>query len=135
MLRFCAVALSASLLFAGSFGARASSIEAEWAMSPSAEIAVSVLAQAPSEMSRLLPLEEQGDDLSAADAPISEKDAVLVALAPENFLDANEGDTCALIAADLASIADATGSIDSTASVEMEHPSAVEMEPPLTLQP
>jgi hypothetical protein len=135
MLRFNAVALSASLLFGGSFAARASSIEAEWAMSPSAETAVSVLAQARSEMSRVLPLEEQGDDLSAADAPFSEKDAVLVALAPEYFLDANEGDTCALIAADLASIVDATGSIDFTASLEMEHSSAVEREPPLTLQP
>jgi hypothetical protein len=126
MLRFCAVALSASLLFAGSFGARASSIEAEWAMSPST-IAASVLAEA-SEMTWLRPLEQQKEDLSAVDAPISEMGAVLVALAPENFLDANESDTCALIAADLASIADATGSIDSTASVEMEHPTAIDME-------
>lgn len=113
MLRFCAVALSASLLFASSFSAQASSVEAEWFMSVSAEVAIST--EAPvAETAKLLSLEERSERIASVEpVVIEEQDAVTAALAPENFLDINESETIALIAADLAAAGDTTGSLSS----------------------
>ena len=112
MLRFCAVALSASLLFASSFGAQASSVEAEWFMSGTAEVAIAAEAPASDETANLLSLEERSERTASIE-PVIEQDAVLAALAPENFLDANEVETIALIREDLAATAEITGSISS----------------------
>ena len=112
MLRFCAVALSASLLFASSFGAQASSVEAEWLRSGTAEVAIAAEAPASAETANFLSLEERSER-TASVAPVIEQDAVLAALAPENFLDANEVETIALIREDLAAAAETTGSISS----------------------
>ena len=112
MLRFCAVALSASLLFASSFGAQASSVEAEWFMSVSAEVALPTEASASAGTANLLSLEERSERAASVE-PVIEQDAVLAALAPENFLDANEVETIALIREDLAAAAETTGSISS----------------------
>ena len=111
MLRFCAVALSASLLFASSFGAQASSVEAEWFMSVSAEVALPTEASASAGTANLLSLEERSERTASVE-PVIEQDAVLAALAPENFLDANEVETIALIREDLAAAAETTGSIN-----------------------
>src|SRR5215217_5344412 len=100
MLRFCAVALSASLLFASSFGAQASSVEAEWFMSVSAEVALPTEASASAGTANLLSLEERSERTTSVE-PVVEQDAVFAALAPENFLDANEVETIALIGKDL----------------------------------
>jgi hypothetical protein len=135
MLRFCAVALSASLLFASSFGVQASSVEAEWISSASVETTASIEVPGPAETAKVL-LEEQACDLAAdAEAFVSREEAVTAALAPDKFLNINEGETFALIAADLASAAETTGSIEPTAPVETEHPSEVETDPALTLLP
>ena len=112
MLRFCAVALSASLLFASSFGAQASSVEAEWFMSASAEVALPTESPASAGTANLLSLEERSERTASVE-PVIEQDAVLAALAPENFLDANEVETIALIREDLAAAAETTGSISS----------------------
>ena len=114
MLRFCAVALSASLLFASSFGAQASSVEAEWFMSVSAEVALPTEASASAGTANLLSLEERSERTASVEPVVTEEqDAVLAALAPENFLDANEVETIALIREDLAAAAETTGSISS----------------------
>jgi len=112
MLRFCAVALSASLLFASSFGAQASSVEAEWFMSASAEVALPTEALASVATANLLSLEERSERTASVERVV-EQDAVLAALAPENFLDANEVETIALIREDLAAAAETTGSLSS----------------------
>ena len=112
MLRCCAVALSASLLFASSFSAQAASVEAEWLMSGTAEVAIAAEAPAWAETANLLSLEERSERTTSVE-PVVEQDAVFAALAPENFLDANEVETIALIREDLAAAAETTGSISS----------------------
>jgi ferric-dicitrate binding protein FerR (iron transport regulator) len=113
MFRFCAISLSAGLLFASSFGAQASSVEAEWILSASVEMTASVEVPASAETAWVASLEEQACDLATqVEAFASGEEAVLGALAPEKFLDAHEAETAALITADLALAAETTGSID-----------------------
>ena len=128
MLRFCAAALSASLLLAGSFSAQASSVEAEWITPELALVEAKLAAFADSsitaEMATLPAAEDQGSDavLESAAAPVDEPDAVMAALAPENFLDGDEAETCALIAADLAAAGETTGSVEPLPALASETP-------------
>ena len=131
MLRFCAAALSASLLLAGSFSAQASSVEAEWITVVSeqalmeAKLAAFADSSITAEMATLPAAEDQGSDavLESAVAPVDEPDAVMAALAPENFLDGHERETCALIAADLAAAAgETTGSVEPLPALASETP-------------
>jgi hypothetical protein len=126
MLRFCAAALSASLLLAGSFSAQASSVEAEWITPELALVEAKLAAFADSsitaEMATLPAADDQESDavLESAAAPVDEPD-VMAALAPENFLDTNETETCALIAADLAAAAgETTGSVEALPALASE---------------
>jgi hypothetical protein len=121
MLRFCAAALSASLLLAGSFSTQASSVEAEWITVGSeqalmgAKLAAFADSSITAEMATLPAAEDRRSDavLESAVALVDEPDAVMAALAPENFLDTDKAETGALIAADLAAAAGET-----TSSVE-----------------
>ena len=122
MLRFWAAALSASLLLAGSVQTQASSLEAEWVTRASdqalveAEPASVALDPSTSAETAILSLsEDEGSQavLEQAAASVEDPDAVMAALAPENFLDTDESETGALIAADLAAAAGET-----TSSVE-----------------
>ena len=131
MLRFCAAALSASLLLAGSVQAQASSLEAEWITRASEQMLVeTVLAtfadsSITAEMATLPAAEDQGSGavLESAVAPVDEPDAVMAALAPENFLDTDEAETGALIAANLAAAAgETTGSVEPSPALASEHP-------------
>jgi hypothetical protein len=129
MLRFCAAALSASLLLASSFSAQASSVEAEWIASEQTLVEAKLAAFADSsitaEMATLPAAEDQGSDavLESAAAPVDEPDAVMAALAPENFLDTDESETGALIAADLAAAAgETTSSVEPSPALASEHP-------------
>ena len=125
MLRFCAAALSASLLLAGSFSAQASSVEAEWITVVSeqalmeAKLAAFADSSITAEMATLPAAEDQGSDavLESAVAPVDEPDAVLAALAPENFLDTDESETGALIAADLAAAGETTSSVEPSSAL------------------
>jgi hypothetical protein len=127
MLRFCAAALSASLLLAGSLSAQASSVEAEWITPEQALVEAKLAAFADSsitaEMATLPAAEDQSSDavLESAAALVDEPEAVMAALAPENFLDTDETETCALIAADLAATAGATtGSVEALPALASE---------------
>jgi hypothetical protein len=138
MLRFCAAALSASLLLAGSFSAQASSVEAEWITPELALVEAKLAAFADSsitaEMATLPAAEDQGSDavLESAVAPVDEPDAVLAALTPENFLDTDEAETSALIAADLAAAAgETTGSVEPSPALASE---ALAQDVPETLE-
>jgi hypothetical protein len=138
MLRFCAAALSASLLLAGSFSAQASSVEAEWITPEQALVEAKIAAFADSsitaEMATLPAAEDQGSDavLESAAAPVDEPDAVMAALAPENFLGTNETETGALIAADLAAAAgETTGSVEPSPALASE---ALAQDVPETLE-
>jgi hypothetical protein len=130
MLRFCAAALSASLLLAGSLSAQASSVEAEWITPKQALVEAKLAAFADSsimaEMATLPAAEDQGSDavLESAVAPVDEPDAVMAALAPEHFLDRDETETGALIAADLAAAAagETTGSVEPLPALASETP-------------
>jgi hypothetical protein len=138
MLRFCAAALSASLLLAGSFSAQASSVEAEWITPEQALVEAKIAAFADSsitaEMATLPAAEDQGSDavLESAAAPVDEPDAVMAALAPENFLDTDEAETGALIAADLAAAAgETTSSVEPSPALASE---ALAQDVPETLE-
>ena len=123
MLRFCAAALSASLLLASSFSAQASSVEAEWIASEQTLVEAKLAAFADSsitaEMATLPAAEDQGSDaaLESAAASVDEPDAVMAALAPENFLDTDESETGALIAADLAAAGETTSSVEPSSAL------------------
>ena len=138
MLRICAAALSASLLLAGSFSAQAPSVEAEWIAPEQALVEAKLAAFADSsitaEMATLPAAEDQGSDavLESAVAPVDEPDAVLAALTPENFLDTDEAETSALIAADLAAAAgETTGSVEPSPALASE---ALAQDVPETLE-
>jgi hypothetical protein len=140
MLRFCAAALSASLLLAGSFSAQAFSVEAEWITVVSeqalmeAKLAAFADSSITAEMATLPAAEDQGSDavLESAVAPVDEPDAVLAALTPENFLDTDEAETSALIAADLAAAAgETTGSVEPSPALASE---ALAQDVPETLE-
>jgi hypothetical protein len=140
MLRFCAAALSASLLLAGSFSAQASSVEAEWITVGSeqalmeAKLAAFADSSITAEMATLPAAEDQGSDavLESAVAPVDEPDAVMAALAPENFLDTDEAETGALIAADLAAAAgETTSSVEPSPALASE---ALAQDAPETLE-
>jgi hypothetical protein len=140
MLRFCAAALSASLLLAGSFSAQASSVEAEWITVVSeqalmeAKLAAFADSSITAEMATLPAAEDQGSDavLESAAAPVDEPDAVMAALAPENFLDTDEAETGALIAADLAAAAgETTSSVEPSPALASE---ALAQDVPETLE-
>ena len=136
MLRICAFALSASLLFASSFGAQASSVEAEWISSASVETTASVEVPGPAETARVLSLEEQACDLATdVEAFTSGEEAVRAALAPEKFLDAHEAETASLITADLASVAETTGSINPSLVLDAAMAAAEPEEPDVARLP
>ena len=123
MLRVCAVALSAGLLFATSFGAEAYYDDAESVMSASLGVPVSAEAAASNPTAGFVSLEEQGCDLAvdAEAAVIPQKDeAIAAALAPERFLDTHESETFALIATDLAATAETTASIQPSPVLDPE---------------
>jgi hypothetical protein len=129
MLRFCAAALSASLLLAGSLSAQASSVEAEWITPELALVEAKLAAFADSfiaaEMATLPAAEDPESDavLESAAASVDEPDTVMAALAPENFLDGHERETCAPIAADLAAAAgETTGSVEPLPALASETP-------------
>jgi hypothetical protein len=140
MLRFCAAALSASLLLAGSFSAQASSVEAEWITVVSeqalmeAKLAAFADSSITAELATLPAAEDQGSDavLESAAAPVDEPDAIMAALAPENFLDTDQAETGALIAADLAAAAgETTGSVEPSPALASE---ALAQDVPETLE-
>jgi hypothetical protein len=111
MLKLSALALVAGLLFAGP-SAYASSVEAEWDMPAAVSVSVS---------SPMTPtaVEEMACDLADASETLINSADTAAALAPENFLHANEEETAALINADLTSQADATGALQPAASLDV----------------
>ena len=85
-------------------------------------------------MATLPAAEDQGSDavLESAVAPVDEPDAVMAALAPENFLDTDESETDALIAADLAAAAgETTSSVEPSSALASE---ALAQDVPETLE-
>jgi hypothetical protein len=111
MLKLSALALVAGLLFVGP-SAYASSVEAEWDMPAAVSVSVS---------SPMTPtaVEEMACDLADASKTLIDGAHTAAAVAPENFLDANEEETTALINADPAAQADATGALQPAASLDV----------------
>jgi hypothetical protein len=111
MLKLSALALVAGLLFAGP-RAYASSVEAEWDLPAAVSVSVS---------SPMTPIavEEMACDLFDASETLIDSADTAAAVVPENFLDANEEKTAALINADPAAQADATGALQPAESLDV----------------
>jgi CelD/BcsL family acetyltransferase involved in cellulose biosynthesis len=69
--------------------------------------------------SPMTPIEEMACDLSDASETLIDSADTAAAVVPENFLDANEEKTAALINADPAAQADATGALQPAESLDV----------------